>query len=184
LLGNLDLSANQLNQALDKAGPRTEGSYFKLIWNAARLQRLNQDFSLWLSVQGQIADTNLDSSESMSLGGAHGVRAYPALEAGGDSAMLFTTELRYRLSRNYSLTAFYDHGNVEQKATSNRDSQTTSLSGYGVSVDWVAAEKAFSATLSIAHRIGSNPLADPVTGDDSDGSLDEYPIWLSMSKQF
>ena len=36
----------------------------------------------------------------------------------------------------------------------------------------------------LARRIGTNPLADPASGDDSDGSLHRFRLWFSLAAGF
>src|SRR5262249_61111880 len=71
--------------AIDDVTAQTNGHFSK--WNASalRLQSLGQRLSAFVSLSGQKADKNLDSSEKFFLGGAYGVRAYPTGEAGGGS---------------------------------------------------------------------------------------------------
>jgi hemolysin activation/secretion protein len=183
-LGDLDLSGNQINLAIDDASARTNGTYSKIDWNVARLQKINEETNLWLSASGQFSDKNLDSSETMSLGGANGVRAYPALEASGDEGIILTTELRYRFRPNWTVKGFIDAGQITQKSTAVDPSEKHTLKGFGVGVDWNNAKQMITARLNISTRIGDNPLRDPVTGDDSDGSSNDYPVWLNITKHF
>lgn len=57
------------------------------------------------------------SSEKMSLGGAHDVRAYPVGEAAGDAGVQATVDLRYALPQVFgeapSIVLFADGGRVE-----------------------------------------------------------------------
>ena len=182
-VGDLDLSANAANQAQDSAGARTAGSYQKLGWNIGRLQRVNDLTNVWVSAYGQFGNKSLDSSETMSLGGAQGVRAYPALEASGDSGWLTTVELRRKLRDNLTVTGFFDGGQVRLKSTLVDPAKTYTLKGVGVSMSW-ADPGSFLINVSLAHRLGHNPLMDPVTGNDSDGTHEKYRFWLSASKRF
>ena len=38
--------------------------------------------------------------------------------------------------------------------------------------------------MTVARRIDTNPLANPETGADSDGSLRRYRLWLSATLAF
>jgi len=183
-LGDLDLSGNQANLTLDKFSARTNGSYNKIEWNIARLQQLNSRTNLWLSASGQFANKNIDSSETISLGGAYGVRAYPSLEASGDEGYIITAEVRYKLNDDWSLKGFYDLGDITQKATEIESSESFSLKGYGASIDWNNPKHMVTANFTVAHRIGDNPLRDPVTGNDSDGSSKDFPVWFNVTKHF
>lgn len=181
--GSLDLSGNAVNEAQDKASAETAGSYSVLHFQMARLQRLRDDLGLWVSLRGQFASKNLDSSESMSGGGPGGVRAYPVLEGRGDSGLLLTIEGRYRVRNNLTVIPLLDFASLTDKATKLESSQTNNFTGLGIGADWSLPGN-YSLRGSISHRIGDNPLADPVTGYDSDGRKTEWPIWITISKFF
>jgi len=72
--------------AFDDAGPQTNGHFDKWNLSALRLQSVSERLSVYVSLSGQKAGKNLDSSEKFFLGGAYGVRAYPTGEAPGDRA--------------------------------------------------------------------------------------------------
>lgn len=95
----------------------TAGSFHKVHFHLMQQQWLNRRLQLFLSARGQAASSNLDSSEHFALGGASGVRAYPASEASGDIGYLLRAELRYVLpfpGKNLcQLAAFFDHGGVQ-----------------------------------------------------------------------
>ncbi len=184
ILGDLDLSGNKTNYVIDKSSARTHGSYNKIDWNIARLQKVNDTMNLWLSARGQFADKNLDSSETISLGGVYGVRAYPTLEASGDEGIILTAELRYKFSETWNLKGFVDLGQITQKSTLTEGSENYTLKGLGVGADWNDPSQMMSARFVLATRIGDNPLEDPVTGDDTDGSYVEYPLWINITKHF
>ena len=91
------------------------GNWHKMSFVLLRQQYVAERLSLFLACNGQTANTNLDTSERLSLGGANAVRAYPSGEGSGDEARLFTGELRWTLpipnSKNVTqLVAFYDAG--------------------------------------------------------------------------
>ena len=110
-LGNLNLSGSA-NQAADAAGPNAAGSYGLMRYSVNHVQDLTKNVSLYVALSGQQANKNLDTSEYFYLGGANGVRAYPANEAGGAGGELINVEARYQLPRDFLLTAFYDWGQV------------------------------------------------------------------------
>src|SRR5699024_6918706 len=82
-LGELELET-PLARLQGSLTARTEGHFARLTLSLLRWQSLPGRFSLSPRLQGQWSDDNLDSSEKFSLGGAHGVRAYPQGEASGD----------------------------------------------------------------------------------------------------
>jgi len=185
--GRVNLSANAASLAADQAGPRTAGVYTRLSWNLARLQSLSQRSSLWLSGSGQVARSNLDSAEKFGLGGANGVRAYPSLEGSGDSGWLATAEWRYGMRADLQWMAFYDHGEVRVSHDSSYAGAPTInqlvLKGAGVGLNWSGFGR-YTVRARVAQRIGSNPLASPTTGNDSDGSLRRTRVWLALVASF
>ena len=100
----------------------TDSRYTKLNLGLSRLQSMTETLSVYVAMSAQTANKNLDSSEKMYLGGATGVRAYPASEAGGSEGNTLTMELRQRVNNNLMLTGFYDYGRVKV----NRDNNTSS----------------------------------------------------------
>lgn len=123
--------------AIDAASAQSNGSYTRFSYGANRLQRFTDSTFLALSVTGQTASKNLDSSEKFSLGGINGVRAYPQGEASGDEGYRATVELRHNVMPNVQATVFYDVG----KVTINRNpfgapaSNSRNLAGVGVGLN-------------------------------------------------
>jgi hemolysin activation/secretion protein len=184
--GKVDLSANPAYEAANAAGPRSAGRYARFSWSVARLQNISERNSLWLSVNGQNASTNLDSSEKFSLGGANGVRAYPGLEGSGDSGWLATLEWRYTPQPGLQMLAFYDHGQAQANRISYMGAAALNditLKGAGLGLNWNPSAN-FGVRAQVARRIGVNPLANINTGRDSDGSLTLVRPWFGLSAQF
>jgi len=131
-------------QAIDAASAQTSGAYSRWSYNASRLQYLTPETALWLSVGGQQASKNLDSSEKFALAGINGVRAYPQGEALGDEGMKATLELRQKLTDNVQGSLFYDSG----KVTINKNtygaaainSRSLAGAGIGLQVDLGSAQ--------------------------------------------
>ena len=180
---NLDQSPNQ---ASDAATTQTAGNFGKLRYSAERLQSVSGTLSLFGSITGQIANKNLDSSEKFYLGGAEGVRAYPANEGAGSEGHLLKLEARWRPSVAWGITAFYDVGDV----TINRNNQFAgagslnhySLRGAGLSASWWLANR-LGLQATWARRIGDNP--NPGTGgNDKDGTLVMDRVWLLAQLPF
>jgi hemolysin activation/secretion protein len=184
--GKVDLSANPAYEAADAAGPRSAGRYARFSWSLARLQNISERHSLWLSVNGQNASANLDSSEKFSLGGANGVRAYPGLEGSGDSGWLATVEWRYTPQPGLQMLAFYDHGQAHVNRIAYVGAAALNditLKGAGLGLNWNPSAN-FGVRAQVARRIGVNPLANVNTGRDSDGSLSLVRPWFGLSAQF
>ena len=186
-LGRLDLSNNLANEIADLEGPHTEGTYAKVSFNVARLQRLPEKFSLWLSTTGQVALKNLDSSQKFSLGGVEGVSAYPNLEASGDDGILFTAELRKALTPKLQALISYNYGAIIVNNNANYAGALAlnkySLSGVGMGLNWIEAGK-YSLKANVSRKLGTNPAANIFTGADSDGSIGHTRYWLSASVYF
>jgi hemolysin activation/secretion protein len=168
---------------VDDATAKTNGHFDKWNVSALRLQSISERLSAYVSVSGQKAGKNLDSSEKFFLGGAYGVRAYPTGEAAGDSGYLATAELRY----TFSLAAlpgvlqpvvFVDAGGV----TINENPfltglpNTRHLSGAGAGLTWVRASD-FQVKLSVATRLGSEHSSSPDTDQKTRG-------WVQAVKYF
>jgi hemolysin activation/secretion protein len=160
------------------------GGFSKLNYYLSRQQVVTDRVSAYAAFSGQAADKNLDSAEKFYLGGAKGVRAYPANEGGGADGQMVTIELRWRLPQNLILTGFYDWGSVRvnRDNTANANPNSISLKGAGLSLAWQAG---FGLNLKAtwARRIGDNPNPT-ATGRDQDGSLDKNRIWLTASLPF
>jgi len=183
--GKLDLGGDSADLAADAAGLHREGTYAKVTGNLARLQRLSDAGSLWLSANGQFASKNLDSSEQFSLGGPNGVRAYPVLEASGDEGMIATAEYRRHLSDALELDAFYDFGHIVRERDplpTSAAPNSYSLQGVGTGLQWNVKNWVLLHGL-IAERIGNNPAANP-NGSDSDGTKRRPQFWLLATVPF
>ena len=133
-----------LAQAVDDAGPHTSGGFSKLGYSISRLQQLSGQFAGYLSLTGQQASKNLDSSEKFLLGGPFGVRSYPQGEAAGDDAFLFTAELRYRVTQlpvdGLELVGLFDYG--ESRINHHafvQGNNTRELSGAGIGINFTGS---------------------------------------------
>ncbi len=185
--GDVKLSASPAYEAADAAGPRTAGRYTRLAWSLARLQPVSERSALWFSGSGQFASKNLDSAEKFSLGGFNGVRAYPSLEGTGDTGWLVNAEWRLYSQPGLQWSAYYDIGQVRV----NRDQgfvgaptlNHVMLQGVGVGLNWTQPGR-FAVVALLARRVGSNPLANPTTGKDSDGSMHTFRAWIGLAAYF
>ncbi len=183
VVGDLDLSGNPIYESLDALSSRTEGSYRKVDLNIGRIQRVSERSLLQLDVDAQWASKNLDSSESLVLGGPNGVRAYPVLEGSGDSGWIASLDYKYRIRDGVTVSGFYDHGKVTKKSTLQQSQRSYSLHGVGMSLNWKAS-RSIDLSAIIAHRFGDNPFSNRITGLDSDGSKHSWRFWIQASKSF
>lgn len=98
----------------------TKGNFLKLTFSFDRQQSLPGPFSLFASVNGQVANKNLVSAEQFYIGGPSGVRAYPVGEGAADDGVIGTGELRYTVPFTplpgsvLTLAGFYDNGLIRR----------------------------------------------------------------------
>lgn len=184
-LGRVNLDGSP-NQAADAAGPRTAGGFGRLRYALTRQQVIDERWQLFAALNGQTASKNLDSSEKFYLGGAGGVRAYPASEGGGSEGQILTVEARARWTSTLLLSAFIDHGRV--RVNRNNDIagaarlNSFSLQGAGLAAQWTGP-RGLTLKATLAQRIGSNPNAT-ATGNDQDGTRIRQRLWLHASLPF
>jgi hemolysin activation/secretion protein len=157
-------------------------SFHKVAYIISRQQNLMPDHSLYVSLTGQEAPQQLDSSERFYIGGTNSVRAYPASEHGGDRGQVLSAEWRWRVQPAFLLTAFVDAGRVVQLAQPSVPENTLSLRGQGLSLAW-EGPKRITTQLTWARRNGLNPMPTP-KGTDGDGTLKLNRFWLSASLPF
>lgn len=137
-----------------------QGRFDKLHASWLHLHRLNQHVSLYTVLQGQVAGVNLDSSEKFTLGGIHGVRAYPPGEASADEGLIVNVEMRVQASATWRWKLFTDAGWARlQNAPLAGDENHRSLSGAGMGVDWQPTPKVTFALLYAA-RTGESTRSD------------------------
>lgn len=183
--GILDLK-NSPNQVADAVTAQTAGRYDKLRYSVSRQQVITEDWSFFSAVSGQRANKNLDSSEMFYLGGASGVRAYPANEGGGTDGDLLNLELRHKLLQGFTLVGFYDYGQITINKNNNFAGASGineySLKGVGLSLGW-QAENGLNFKATYSRRLGDNPNPTP-KGTDQDGSFVRDRLWLVANIPF
>ena len=181
-LGDLDIRTPQV-RAIDAVTARTQGSYSKVVFEAAHVTNLGGPWSVYGQARGQIASKNLDSSEKMELGGAYGVRAYPEGEAYGDEGYILTAEARLRLARlseltrgNLSAVAFADAGGIRiNKSPWAPGTNSRTLSAAGVGLTWADNDN-LMVKVSYAWKLGNEPAT---SAPDRSGRL-----WVQITKFF
>jgi hemolysin activation/secretion protein len=152
--------------------------------NINNTQFFNETFSSVIKFNGQLSNSNLDSSQKFYLGGATGVRAYPASEGGGSEGFLMNLELHKQLPANFSFLGFYDYGFAKQYVDDGNVFATGrnsfNMKGYGASVKWNGELGKIRPTLSLiwSRRIGENPNPQ-ANGTDSDGSQPGNFYWMN-----
>lgn len=152
-------------RALDRAGPRTEGGFGKLVVQLSRASQLPQSLTLTTSLQWQRAlnDKSLDSSEQMAVSGWTGVMAYPPEEEIGDNALVLRGSLSHPLLSigdfQSSGSVFSDYGQASDVyALVDTPTRHLSDAGVGLTVRYLGA----TVIASIAHRLdGGVPQSEP-----------------------
>ncbi|WP_245415461.1 ShlB/FhaC/HecB family hemolysin secretion/activation protein [Hoeflea marina] len=192
--GDLDLSGEPSALAIDQASLKTQGDFHVLDARVSRLQQLPGAFSLFGSVSGQWASTNLDSSQDLSLGGPGGVRGYPVGEGRGDMGAVGTLELRYDTPLpeawgELQLAGFLDAGHVWLNRNAGSVASVNacgcndySLASAGLSARW--ARDAMNLSVSWAAGLGDNPGRSALTGENADGGTSSQQFWLQGSIKF
>ncbi|MEY2791612.1 MAG: hypothetical protein RL295_1777 [Pseudomonadota bacterium] len=158
-----------------------EGPFSKLRFTGTITQPLDGLGSVFAGLSVQRSKNNLDPSERFFLGGPNGVRAYGVGEGYGSEGELATLELRQRLSATTTISEFYDWGRARLSHNLSAANNTTTLSGYGVSVTQeVGKNTTIKGTWARSH--GNNtPLPTSPNGSDN---ADRNRFWLSMETRF
>jgi len=177
-------TTSELEKDLDPlGGHKTSGAFEHLDGDYQRLQAITDTTSVLLSMRGQLAFQNLDTSEKSSLGGPHGVRAFAVGDGVGDDVFQGTLELRQRvpawslLNAPLVFSAFVDGGrykNWHDPLSTDTANQRT-LGGYGLGLNMTSRDK-FQFRLDVAHRINKSDLA----GSDNRKTR----AWASLQKWF
>lgn len=154
---------------------RTTGNFFKGTLDMTALQGLGGPFDLLWKFSGQLASRNLDSSEQMYLGGAHGVRAYPQGEGSGDTGAMSTMEFRYHTPlKGLIFSTYLDAGHVRR--TQDGDFGSRTLKGWGIGLTYTRPDDWF-ARVDYARRIGDDGHAQ---GD----AMSRDRFWFLVGKTF
>ena len=183
--GHINLNGSP-NQADDWVTVKAQGNFQKLKYTGTHTQNISADLVGFVSVSGQLANKNLDSSEKFYSGGPLGVRAYPNNEGGGSEGQLMNLELRQNLPNDFVLTAFYDRGRVLVNKSNDfagaADPNTMTYKGRGLQLAWFGPNN-INLKAIWARRVGNNPYPT-AQGTDQDGTqkIDRY--WLSASFPF
>ena len=171
--GSVSWTYGELHRDAANDSRNTRGSFNKFNLDVARLQSLQDNWSLYGRWSQQSANKNLDSSESLIGAGTSGVRAYPVGELSGDEGKLAQLELRYSAGV-YAPYAFYDYARIRTNAKG--ESPVRSIAGAGVGMRYQRG--AWSADAALAWRTQGNRPTD-VNERDS-----KPRVWLSAAYRF
>ncbi|MDP3083206.1 MAG: ShlB/FhaC/HecB family hemolysin secretion/activation protein [Rubrivivax sp.] len=149
-------------------------SFTKIGYGFSRLQDvLTGRLLAYVSLRGQQALRNLDTTEQFRLGGPEGVRAFATGEGTGDSGSILSLELRFlppedwfgRIAREMVMSAFVDVGTVRYRRTPratsnpNQPANTEVFSGAGFGVSWVRPSE-YALRFSLSSPISGTPRSD------------------------
>lgn len=189
--GRLAYVRGQLDQRVTP-NPNLPKRYSKVQANYAATYFASD--SQWLfKANGQAAQSKLDSSEKLILGGPNGVRGWPVGEASGDQGVILTAEWRKALkstataAQGWTLSIFSDVGQVTQQkrpsAASLPAGQSNQyvLSSVGAGLSYRATGWALSTQL--AKGLGRNEGAS-AAGLNSDGRKRNTQLWMSLTSSF
>jgi hemolysin activation/secretion protein len=164
----------------DADSANTQGSFTK--WNASisRLQSVGADNTLYLTLSGQWANSNLDSSQKMTLGGPYSVRAYDVGVVSGDTGYLGSVEFRHTVGQawrgQWQTVVFADTAHVTvNKSTWSAGTNDATLSGAGLGLKWIGNNFG-QVSANVATPIGPTPVLV--------GSTSSVRAWLEMSASF
>jgi len=167
-------------KSVDALTANTQGSFSRLNANVSHLQSVGTQNIVYATINGQWADSNLDSSQKVTLGGPYSVRAYDVGAVSGDTGYGGTLEFRRQLGEalqgQWQAVAFIDTAHV----TINKDSwaegtNSATLSGAGLGLNWTG-NRIGRVSAYAASPIGSTPTL-----------VDDSPnvrAWVEMSAWF
>lgn len=175
-VGHLNMDATA--RIIDDLSTRSNGDFIKATYMLNRLQRITDQDTFSMTLFGQWAGKNLNSSEKYSLGGSYGVRAYPQGEASGDMGSMLNLELAHHFTPQLRGLVFYDYGHirVNRDAYSMADNSRT-LAGAGFGVNASLHSWQFDSYVAWPTQ-GGTPLSEPA-------SSERIPrLWVQMSGDF
>lgn len=180
----LSLAQGRLNFADGTpSGSDDAATFRKVNFAASRLQNLiNGRLLAYLTVRGQYALSNLDSTEQFRAGGPNGVRAFAPGEGTGDSGAVASLELRWlppsslfgKWASELVLAAFYDGAFIQYRHDPSLVQREpsylnhTTLGGAGLSLVW-ARGNAYALRMSLA-----TPVQGEAVGEGKNRKLRLY----------
>ena len=194
--GTVDIRGGDAFEAFDSTNIGTDGSFARLNFDLSRLQHLGGAWSAFGGLAGQWASTNLDSSQKFYLGGPFSIPGYPTGELGGDHGARLQVDVRYDLpylpwGGDLQLSLFYTAGWAQLfddpwdgwEGDNPVIRNDITLLSWGLACSQVWSEGIVLRS-SIGRQIGSNDGRNPVTGEDSDRSDDDYRAWFQAIYYF
>lgn len=174
------LNMDTTSHSIDAGSARSSGDFVKATYMLNRLQRVTDQDTLAMTLSGQWAGNNLNSSEKYSLGGSYGVRAYPQGEASGDMGSMLNLELAHNFTPQLRGVLFYDYGHIrinqnDFSVASADNARTLAGAGIGVNVSLYGLQ--LDSYLAWPTQ-GGKPLSEPAS------SVRTPRLWVQMSGEF
>lgn len=187
--GDLDLSGNRDDLAIDKITRRTDGRYNKINFYLGRQQILADRITAKALLSGQIADQNLGAYEKFTLGGPAGLAGFTVGEASADQGWMLNLEGKYALTSQWSASVLADAGGVCQfkdtwagwNAGNPKLENCYQLASVGLGLGYT--NRYLDAKLSYGRVISSNRGLDS-NGNDSEGENNKHQVWLQVMTNF
>ena len=167
-------------QLADATTAKTQGNFSKWTVSLARQQALGARGAMYLAFSGQWSDTNLDSSQKLSVGGPYTVRAYDMGAVSGDSGYSVSAEYRHDLGQagggQWQAVTFIDSANVTVNHTTwTTGDNNATLSGAGIGLNWNGPDQ-WGAKMYVATPVGSTPVLV--------GNTNSTRAWVEISRRF
>jgi len=189
-LGDVGINGNEAFKDFDDQNSKTGGGFARFNFEFNRLQHIQGSLSSLLSLSGQFASQNLDSSQKFFIGGPFSVAGYPTGEVSGDEGALLHADLRYdfydmpwrgnlQASVFYAVgwaTLFKDTWSGWNAPNPDLDNHVNLQSvGFGLTQTW---DETFVLRGLLGYQVGSNETEDPASGEATDGSSKNYRAWF------
>lgn len=186
--GRLDVDGSDAYRAFDAVGPKTAGGFGRFHFSLQRLQHLAGPWSLYGSLDGQLASRNLDASQRYYLGGATAQAGYPVGESNGDQGGQMHVELRRDFvptwGGNLQAGLFYSQGWVQRYKTPWQPLKNhESLKSIGIQLTQ-SIDSSWVMRGLIAWQLGSDTSAEQQTGENIDGRKQNYRAWVQLIHYF
>jgi hemolysin activation/secretion protein len=197
MTGDLQLN-NAAHKATDAQIYRTDGRFTKATFSLVRYQNIAGNWSSKLSIDGQWASRNLDTSEKYFIGGPYSLAGYATGEFAADNAAVFYADVRYDFYQtpwggDFQVNAFYSYGwmqifkddstrkRVEDYYGTLPIDNTIGLQSIGIGFSQTWSDTSV-IRMSVGKQIGSDkhikrPYNDPA-GLDYDQSDSDYRVWV------
>ena len=151
----------------DASRPGAGGSFFKVVGQVSRLQRVWGPVSVYAKAAGQLASTDLVAAEQFFVGGIGTVRGYALAQVAGDSGYAVTGEVHLAapgfsdvpafLGKSWGeilrLYAFVDHGGAWLRQPRPDERRSQFLTGVGAGASASVAQN-FLLNVEYARPVG------------------------------